>query len=379
MNLVLEELYSKTYKWEHKGRDYSFNLQQRKLKDGFPSNLNVSKFNCLRHYRGSLSGRMLSNILYQLTGILKGELQSSKSLKHRFEIPSVLCINPEIYPKHINMIVNENEDSEFQLYVEFVNFTRRRNQNIILPIHLHEMDEKHSKRGILMNSILLMEDRINIRYKYEGLLEEKNDKIKVIGGDTGINKVCTLSDGQMTKRENNQHKTFTQLVEKIYRKEFNSKGYKRSLKELKDFYREVLNGLDFSGVKEFRLESNKGIKTSIKHCNKYWQREVTNRKLLYMSQENGVDLVSTLPQFKSVRCPNCDFSHKSNRHKEVFKCQYCSYSADADYVSSINNSIDLPYVDLWIYRDIAKTSGFFWSMNGITIADGDLGCIASPN
>lgn len=99
-----------------------------------------------------------------------------------------------------------------------------------------------------------------------------------------------------------------------------------------------------------------------------------------MCQYNGVTLISTLSPFKSLRCPECEFVHKKNRNKEVFKCTHCSYETDADFAASVNNSICLPYVDLWLYRDIAKKSGFFWSTNGIFITERDmkLGCSASP-
>lgn len=376
MAVCLKELYSKTYYWEFKGRNYRFNLRNRYFPFGLPSFFNTSKFHCLQNYTGFLSGRMLSNIVNQLCNVLKGELKSSKSLHHRFELPNIKNINPEIYPKHITMELNENENSIFKLYVTLLNFTKKRNENITIPIKLHKMDDKHSKKGILMHSILLTSTYIGLRYEFEG--SETKDKQLVVGADTGIRKICSFSDGQTTPKENNQHKTYNDIEEKIYRKKHNTKAYRKAVNEMKCFTREVLNKIKLDDISTLKLESNKGIKTNTKNANKYWQREVINTKIKYMCQDSGCDLISTLSQFKSVRCPNCNYVHKNNRLGEKFKCKCCSYEGDADVVSSINNSIELPYVDLWVYRKIARTSGFFWSIDGIVVNDNNTGHTAYP-
>jgi DNA-directed RNA polymerase subunit RPC12/RpoP len=377
--MCLNELYTKVYVWEDKGKKYKFNLRNRNFSNGLPKYLYVSQFNCLKNYSGFLSGRMLSNVLYQLNGMLKGELKSSKSLHHRFEMPNLSNINPEIFPKNLEIIENKNPDSVLGLYITLVNFTNKRSENIMIPIRLHEMDDKHSEKGTLMNSILLSNSYIDLRYEFEGLKPEDNKKEKKVGGDTGINKIVTLSDGQMIPKENNQGKTYKDIEAKIYKKKSGSKAQKNAIYEMKCFTREVINDLDLEEIKELKLESNKGIKINTKNANKYWQRQVINDKMKYKCQDNGIKLISTLSPFKSLRCPECGFVHKKNRYKEKFFCTHCSYENDADVVSSINNNVQLPYVDLWVYSKIAKTSGFFWSSEGIVVADNNTGRCASPD
>jgi hypothetical protein len=381
MDICLKELYTMVYTWEDKGKKYKFQLSNRNFKDGLPKFLNVSKFNCLKNYNGILSGRMLSNVLNQLIGILKGELKSSGSLHHRFEMPNLSNINPIIYDKNLDIIDNKNDDSVFGLYITLVNFTNKKSEDIVIPIKMHKMDDKHGEKGTMMNSILLTKTFIDIRYEFEGLKKEDNKKEKKVGGDTGINKIVTLSDGQMTPKENNQGKTYKDIETKIYKKKSGSKAQKNAIYEMKCFTREVLNHLSLGEVKDLRLESNKGIKISTKNANKYWQRQVINDKVKYICQDNAVKLTATLSPFKSVRCPmpNCNYVHKKNRNKELFKCKCCSYEDDADKVSSINNNMELPYVDLWVYSKINRTSGFFWTSESIVVADNITGHSAFPD
>ena len=99
-----------------------------------------------------------------------------------------------------------------------------------------------------------------------------------------------------------------------------------------------------------------------------------------MCEENHVDLTYTLPTFKSQRCFKCGFVHKENRDKEEFKCKKCSHTIDADINVAMNNTLTLPYDNLWSYHKYNRTSGFFWKENGISV-DGNTqtGSAESPD
>ena len=367
MNMCLEELWDKKYYFETKKGKYFFHLKRRKFANGLPFSLNVCKFNCLKHYKGNISGRMISNMLKHLCGILLGELKSSKAVGHRFEKPNVKNVNPIIHSKHTKFIVNENEKSIFKCYVELVNFTNKRNENIIIPIKTHKVDDKYDNLGKRSGAVLLTKESINFIYDIEGKSDSDNKRTEVIGADMGQRKILTLSDGQMTPKEDSQKKTFNDIENKINRKKKNSKAYKRALKEMKIFTNEVLNKLDVSGIKELRFESNKGIKQSTGNAHKYWQTETIQKKIKNMCEENHVDLTYTLPTFKSQRCFKCGFVHKENRDKEEFKCKKCSHTIDADINGAMNNTLTLPYDNLWSYHKYNRTSGFFWRENGISV------------
>ena len=366
MLLCFNELYNKVYTWEVKGRKLSLHLKRRSFPDGIPTFFNVSKFNSLKNYKGLLSGRMVSNVLKQLSSILRAELKSSIALDHRFEIPSLANINPEIPPKFIKILDNNNENSIFKNYVMLTNFTKKRNENIYVPIKTHKRDTYYTERGEIIGSIMLSSNKIDYRYEMSGV--KKDDKIKVekvLGADMGQNKICCLSDGQQTNKENKQGKTFKQLEDKIKNKVFNSNSYRRSVVEMKCFTREVMNRLEISDVTELRLESNKGIKENTKNNRKYWQTEIVNQKLKFKCQDNHVDFVLTLSPYKSQRCNKCGFTHKNNRNKEKFVCLNCFHEDDADNNAALNNSLELPYNNLWSFAKLNKINGFFWLANGL--------------
>ena len=107
---------------------------------------------------------------------------------------------------------------------------------------------------------------------------------------------------------------------------------------------------------------------------------VHQKKIKNMCEENHVDLTYTLPTFKSQRCFKCGFVHKENRDKEEFKCKKCSHTIDADINGAMNNTLTLPYDNLWSYHKYNRTSGFFWRENGISV-DGNTqtGSAESPD
>jgi len=133
------------------------------------------------------------------------------------------------------------------------------------------------------------------------------------------------------------------------------------------FTNEVINKLDISDVRELRFESNKGVKQGTKNANKFWQTSVIQDKLKRMCQNDQVDFVLTKPAFKSQRCFKCGFVHINNREGENFECLNCHHVDDADHNSASNNNLNLPYTNIWSYRQYNRNSGFFWKEDGISV------------
>ena len=233
------------------------------------------------------------------------------------------------------------------------------------------MDIKYrdSLKGSLKGSISLKRDDISIRYEITPLYSRKRgefiSKEMVVGADMGINKILTLSDGQMTSNINSHNKSFNDCLVELNRTKKGSKNYGRKLIQKDNFIKEVINKLDFSEIDILQLESNKGIKANTNNSNHYWATTVITNKIITKTQEKQVALYSVPSYFKSQRCFRCGFTHKLNRHKEDFKCRNCSHSIDADLNASMNNSIILPFDDsLWIACKENKRNGFFWLLNG---------------
>jgi predicted Zn-ribbon and HTH transcriptional regulator len=368
--LCLNEAWEKTIIWKYG----SINLKHNHIKGQFPKYLQVADFNCLKKCNTFLSGRIKSQILKDLSSLLKGLCQSCSSLKVRPTKPNVDNVNPEIPPKHIEIFENDNPDSYFTHYVKLINLTDVRNQNKLIPIRLNAMDEEYTKKGYeRLNSVLLGKDKVDLRYKLNPK-EKENLPTEKVGCDMGVRKILTTSKGEFCK-VSKDGKTFEMLDEKISRRIKGSKGYIQALREMECYMQEIIGELDFSKFYEVRLEHNKGLKKNTGNSNHHWVTQTIVNKLKKVCQDDQVGYTLTCPPYKSQRCVECGFVHRKNRNKELFKCLNCHHEADADVNSAGNNEEDLPYDGLWSIAKSAKDSGFFWLKSGFTTT----GCHASPD
>ena len=369
MKICLNELWDMKYTWKHG----EFCLKHNYIKGkGLPSFYQVRRFNCYKNYKGFLSGRVLSQILKDLAGILKGLYKSTKSydVNCKMSKPNIDKVNPEIPPKHIRIIENENKDSNITHFIKLVNLTNIRNENITIPLIYTPMDYKFLKEGYdLMYSIMISKGDLALRYFKKDYVPFKGVKRKTLGADMGINKILTLSDGQKTPQKNNQGKTFDDIKDKLKGKKKGSKAFKRCLREIKVYIQEVMGKLDISDCDVFRLEHNKHLKKNTNNSNHNWSTEVIYNKVIKMCQDNQVGCWYTPPAYKSRRCYACGYVHKRNRNGEKFKCISCYHEDDADVNAAKNNSIQLPFTDLWSIAKKNKDSGFFWTSSDIY--DGD--------
>ena len=379
INMLLFELWDMKYiKNQHE-----FYLKHGYIKNGLPPYLNVSDFNCLKNYNGFLSGRMLSQILKDLMGIIRGLYKSAKSNKDRIkkkkdsngvEIlnltrPNLSNINPEIAPKHINIIENPNGNSIMDYYIKFVNLTNTKNENTIVPIILTPMDLKFINNDFdTKGSIFLTKRDIILRYEKTPIPPSTKGKTTV-GGDIGMNKILTISNGedvvQTTPKKDSQEKDLVTLMDKAKRKKKGSKAYKRTTREIEVFTQEVMNKLDFSLIHTLRLESNKGLKKNTGNANHNWKTQTITDKVLRMCQDNQVDYLAVPAAYKSQRCFPCHFVHRNNRKGEKFKCLNCGHINDADVISASNSSFNLPQNNLWSFAKQNRDSGFFWGVDGL--------------
>ena len=362
--LIINELWCKNYIWEFKGRKYSMWLKRGIYMD-VPKFLRTGFFNCLKHYRGKLTGRALSSLCNQIISIIKGIVKSAKATKEKIVKPNLDRINPEISSKHVDFQFNEKSTSIFDLHISlkclFSGY-----KSFIVPIKIHKMDNKHSQNGVLMASISLTKRSVNIRYEFKSEKVEKEEHI--LGIDVGINKICSMSNRLTTPTKNIANKSIQEIFADMNRKKKGSNAYKRKIKERDYFINEVINNtfnsFDIQEYSLVHLESNKEIKLNTSNANSHWSLMVLNDKILRICQDNQVDLSHVPSMYKSQRCFKCSFVHRNNRHEEKFKCLNCHHTDDADINASLNDSLKLTYDDLWLFKDCNRSSGFFWYMTG---------------
>jgi IS605 OrfB family transposase len=87
---------------------------------------------------------------------------------------------------------------------------------------------------------------------------------------------------------------------------------------------EDLNILEFDrGKKRNRYDSN-------------WAKGKLLQKLQETLDWDGKKYKEVEPAYTSQECPICHNVDKKNRNGKHFKCTYCGYESDADYVAALN-------------------------------------------
>lgn len=366
--LIINELWVRNFTWEVKGHTYSLWLQ-RGIYTSCPKFLQTGFFNCLKQYNGRLTGRALSSLTNQIISIIKGVIKAAKATKTKPVKPNLLNINPEISSKHVDFQQNINVNSIFDATIG-LSALFKGVKKIIVPIQLHRLNVKYLTIGEQLGSILLSKDAIFIRYRIKpSIVCDKEEKI--LGVDGGINKIACFSNRTTASKQNKAGKTFKDVLNKLKQKKKGSRGYQRARKERDDYINEAINtsinSFDITEYTRVNLESNKGIKESTKNANSGWSLMCFTDKILRMCQDKQVSLYHVPSHYKSQRCFKCGYVHKTNRNKEEFKCKHCFHIDDADINAALNNSALLPYDNLWSYKDVNKSSGFFWRLNSISL------------
>jgi transposase len=67
-----------------------------------------------------------------------------------------------------------------------------------------------------------------------------------------------------------------------------------------------------------------------------WKRGFLEKKIIFISQLNSIELAYQNPAYSSQECPNCGYPDRDNRHNEEFICIKCGYSEHADVVGAKN-------------------------------------------
>jgi transposase len=239
---------------------------------------------------------------------------------------------------------------------------------IIIPFNMNKHSRNLESKGSLLSGIALNKDKLYLHW------EMKDDAIKtdgiIVGADTGINSVVTLSDHQQTKA-NKHNQTLNDILKIIVRRNKGSKGFEKAIQHRDNFINWSINQLNFIGIKEVRLEKisnfRNGNKTS-KFLN-YMGETLIRSKLLDLLQEQGVLVTEEESAYMSQRCKPCGYVYRRNRKGKQFSCKHCSYSADADYNASCNHELDLPSANFLLYCS-SSPKKFFWKREGFFNLDG---------
>ena len=208
-----------------------------------------------------------------------------------------------------------------------------------LPIKLHKQFHKWNEIGKRLNAYIITDRYVQFSFEIE--TGAKREGKKVIGIDTGINALASASSGQQYGSE------IKELIEKIKRCKYGSKGQQQARRALKqridEIAIEVINSENPDLIVVEQLKNmghkskvkrllTKNIRRSIGIWNwRYWLMRIEQQCEL-----NRVSFRTVSPYYTSQTCPSCNHVDRKNRNGIEFKCQSCGHTDNADINAALN-------------------------------------------
>lgn len=237
-------------------------------------------------------------------------------------------------------ITLEKSENSFDYWIKIA--TLDKGKPIIVPIKSYDYANKYFKKWNLVKGAKLIKRNKNWQIVF--VFEKETPVCKSVGNEIGID--IGIKKLLVDSNNNRYGLQIEPLLDKIQRKQQGSKAFKRALGERDYYINKTVKELPFSKCKTIVLENIKNIKQNTKKekkLNKQFRSKFqrwTYAKLLSRIQQlaevAGVQCQLVNPAYTSQTCTECNFVHKLNRNGEVFTCRNCGYTADADYVGSVN-------------------------------------------
>lgn len=342
-----------------------------------PEDLNVPRYLNYKDFsvETNLSARVLSSIATQVSGIIRAVVakqrrrlwvQKNKNTKVtsvKFSKPVLDFIAPELSSKCCD--IQKSEKGKFWGFLRLKSLGKDYGSINIPIIRIPRMGDV-PKAGVKF-----FKHSLQLVWEIPNTPAAKGDKI--LGADTGLKTVLTLSDGQATPLTCPHGHTYESILATLSRKKKGSAAFKKEVHHRKNFVNWSINQLDFQGVKEVRLEKVTNIRYKRQSSRKlsHWSNPEIRDKIKRRCEELEVPIIEQSCAYRSQRCSQCGNVRKANRKGKLYVCNSCGFSADADFNAATNHSIDLPPLS----KDFAGPKfnlgkGFFWKPNGIFTFDG---------
>jgi IS605 OrfB family transposase len=206
-----------------------------------------------------------------------------------------------------------------------------------LPIKFHKHFNKLSGIGNRLNSYVITNRGVQLSFEVD--TGSKKEVKSLIGVDTGINALASISDGRQFGTD------IKSFINRSKRCQKGSKGKQRAIRALRQRIDEVakqvvkeadlvvveqLSNLNESSKLKGRLSRN--VRSSIGSWNyAYWIKRLEQN-----CEGNRVSFRSVASWYTSQTCPICGHVDRTNRDGEVFLCRSCGFSGNADIVAAGN-------------------------------------------
>ena len=206
-----------------------------------------------------------------------------------------------------------------------------------IPIKSHKHFKKLEGRGRRMNSYVITKDYVQFSFEIE--TGPKKEVHSVVGIDTGINALASLSTGEQFGRE------IKEMIQRIKRCEHGSEGQKTAIRALKQRMDEIARDVT---SREFDLVVVENLK-GLGNCSKLegrtskntrsdvgsWNRRYWIARVQMDCEDNRVSFRSVSPYQTSIACSKCGHTDERNREGETFTCQN-GHTGNADINAAVN-------------------------------------------
>jgi len=285
-----------------------------------------------------LSANMIKSAFaegYSMVHSAKSRVSSSnpyRSPNHKGRTATLQRCNEQVNPTNI---------SKFDFMVTLKGIGRRgSNIRLNIPLRKHAQFNKWDTLGRRSSVIRVSNSFIQFSFKIE-TGEKKPPSTNMLGVDTGITHLATLSDGTHIGSD------LRTLIDQLTRKQFKSKAYYRKKTQIKQYINEQLKLIPFDQSSLIVVEKLKNLKKNMKvkrRLTKTIRRVVANWRYAHilsriqaLCEENRVVFRSVDPRNTSRTCNSCGHTSKKNRlSQSIFHCQSCGHSGNADINASRN-------------------------------------------
>lgn len=323
----------------------------------------------------NLSARALSSLFEQVSGIIRSSIEKQRrrywvQQNRNPEIkvanvckPKIDFVSPGLGSKCCN--IHKCENGKFWGFVE-LGCLGKTFGKIRIPIIKHPRMGENPRVGVVF-----FKKSVQLAWDMPTTPVQRGDKI--VGIDTGLKSVATLSDGQTTPDIDSHGHSYEAILEKMSRKRKGSNAFRKAAAHRKNFVHWAINRLNFAGVKEIRLEKVVNIRFGRRTSKKLssWSNPEISDKIKRLCEKLEVPVIEQSCAYRSQRCSKCGNVRKSNRKGKLYVCRSCGFSADADFNAAINHSIDLPPCPKVLTgQKLNLGKGFFWKPTGFFAFDG---------
>lgn len=209
-----------------------------------------------------------------------------------------------------------------------------------LPFRKTSNLNKLLKQGKLLGGIRLLKSGIDFNFEIETPVKKTTGN--TVGIDIGKIVALSISNNTVSKPNKHGHDLNT-ILKVLSRKQKGSHGFQRASEHRKNYINWSVNQLNFSGIKEIKLEKIKNLRKG-KHSSRmlsHWNYTEIFGKLERKCEELGVQVSWVSPAFTSQRCSDCGWTQESNRTGTLFKCKKCLMAMNADLNASKNIAFNL--------------------------------------